>query len=199
MTLALPLERSHVSAQLARLLRVFKKPEQAPVDDVEFATDYAQLCGDLTPEQFAGAVDAYLRSGAKWFPKPGELLGLGRAIARGPNGVSGLAGEYAEWERAGWQDPVTGRWSPCPVCGAEMGAHVVRIAPNGEQVHRFLVLHNAAVHWKVGVGFTMQAMPGTGGGRYEHRIVDQRPRVVSAPAAPEANLERAAIQAEGNA
>lgn len=177
--LSLPLDRPHVMGQLARLIRVYKRPDHAPEDPQEFATDYAQVCGDLTAEQFSGAIDAYLKSASKFFPKPGELLALGRGIARG-NGPGGLQGQYDEWEKNAWQDPVTGHWAPCPVCTAVLGEHVVAIAKDGTEISRLMVLHNAAVHWKVGVWFSMAAAPGTGGGKYEHKVIDHRPAAVSA-------------------
>lgn len=177
--LSLPLNRPHVMAELARLLRVHNRPAHAPEDPNEFATDYAQICGELTAVQFTGAIDAYLKSNGRFFPKPGELLALGRGIARGAGGVGGSQGEYDEWEKNGWQDPATGRWAPCPVCTAVMAWTPVRITPEGESIDRLMVLHNAAVHWKVGVGFTMAAAPGTGGGKYEHQVNDQRPVTVA--------------------
>lgn len=183
--LSLPLNREHVLAELSRLLRVHKRPEHAPEDLREFATDYAQICGELTAAQFTGAVDAYLRSAGRWFPKPGELLALGRQVARGSGPGSGLQGQYDEWEKNSWQDPVTGKWAPCPVCDARMRWTTVAISAQGEPIERLLILHNAALHWKAGIGFTFAAAPGTGGGRYEHKIIDHRPKV-EAPPSPEA-------------
>lgn len=175
MNLSLPLDRTHVMEQLARLLRVYKRPQHAPPDDREFATDYAQICGELSTTQFTGAVDAYLRGAAKWFPKPGELLALGKAIARGAGVDGSLQGQYADWERNSWQDPGTGRWAPCPVCDATLQDHLVAITREGNEIFRLMILHNAALHWKAGIGFSMSAAPGTGGGRYEHTINDLRP------------------------
>lgn len=194
--LSLPLNRPHVLEQLARLVRVYKRPAHAPADDTEFATDYAQLCGELTAGQFTGAVDAYLKSASKFFPRPGELLALGRVIARGPGDTGSLSAQYAAWEAAGWQDPATGRWTPCPVCDARMQDHVVRITATGNEITRLKVLHNATVHWKAGIGFTMGALPGTGGGRYEHTIIDQRPKTIAPPAPTDEELERAAIEGD---
>lgn len=201
--LSLPLNRAHVLAQIERLLRVYKRPDHAPADPMEFATDYAQICGALTAAQFTGAVDAYLSSESKFFPKPGELLALGRGIARGTGPASSLHGQYDEWERNAWQDPGTGLAVPCPVCLAKLRPHVVRINADGSQVERFMVLHNAALHWKAEIGFSGWAQEGTGGGRYEHQIVDARPTVVppepppAGPTATDADVERAAIRDEG--
>jgi len=180
--LSLPLNRPHVMGQLARLIRVYKRPDQAPEDPQEFATDYAQICGMLTAEQFTGAVDAYLQSASKFFPKPGELLALGRGLARSVGGAGGPQGQYDEWERNCWQDPATGRWTACPICAAMMAWTPVRITAEGEYIERLMVLHNAAVHWKMGVPFTMAAAGGTGGGMYEHRVKDQRPDTLAAEA-----------------
>lgn len=183
--LSLPLNREHVLAEISRLLRVHKRPEHAPEDLREFATDYAQICGELTTGQFTGAVDAYLKSNGRWFPKPGELLALGKMVARGAGAAAGLQGQYDEWEKNAWQDPVTGRWTPCPVCEARMQPTTVRITAQGEHIERLMILHNAALHWKAEVPFTMAAAPGTGGGRYEHTIVDQRPPADTPAPAPE--------------
>lgn len=184
MNLSLPLNKVHVMEQLDRVLRVHARPKHAPDDPLDFATDYAQLCGELTSEQFTGAVDAYLRSNGRFFPKPGELLALGRGVARGGGDVGTLTAQHAEWEKNAWADPVTGRWTPCPVCDARMQLHVVAIEKSGAEVQRYLVLHNALVHWKAGIAFTMKAAPGTGGGAYEHEIVDHRPKLAAAPATP---------------
>lgn len=198
--LSLPLNKSHVMEQLERMLRVYKRPQHAPADAGEFATDYAQICGELTAEQFTGAIDAYLHGAAKWFPKPGELLALGKGIARGPGGVSGIDGQYAEWERNCWQDPATGKWVRCPVCDARMQDHLVTITAEGNEIYRLMILHNAALHWKAGVPFTMAALPGSGGGRYEHKVNDMRPNTVTPASAPalvtDEQVERAAIAGE---
>lgn len=206
LNLPLHLSRAHVLEQLERLAKVYKRPEQAPADPVAFADTYVEVCGDLTNAQFTGAVDAYLKTAARWFARPGELYTLGKVIARGP-GASGLKAEYEAWERNAYQDPVTGRWTPCPVCGATMAWTVVRISASGEEIDRLMVLHNAAVHWKAAIGFSMRAAPGTGGGKWEHVVKDQRPKTVTpapvqtaappAPAAPsDEQLERSAIQGE---
>jgi len=177
--LSLPLNKSHVMEQLDRLLRVYKRPQHAPADAGEFATDYAQICGELSTAQFTGAVDAYLRGAAKWFPKPGELLALGKTIARGNGADGSLQGQYDAWEAAAWQDPATGAWTPCPICDARMQEHLVAITAAGNEIYRLMILHNASLHWKAGVGFTMKAAPGTGGGRYEHKVNDMRPKTAT--------------------
>lgn len=207
MTLSLALNRSHIMTELDRLLRVYNRPAHAPQDAIEFATDYAQICGELSSEQFSGAVDAYLKSAGRWFPKPGELLALGRSVARGRGDGGSAQAQYDEWERHCWQDPATGRWTPCPVCAAVMSEHVVRITQEGNQVYRLMVLHNAVLHWRTGVGFTMKAALGTGGGKYEHKVIDLRPATVAEPVPgqlraslppppTDEQLERAALQAD---
>lgn len=185
------LTRVHVMEQLGRLLRVHKKPAHAPADLGEFADDYIRVCRELTNEQFTGAIDTYLAGPGRWCAKPGELLALGRAVARGATELAGLPGRYAAWERDAWQDPATGKWTPCPVCGERMQERVVRIAPDGSEICRMMLLHNAAAHWKADIGFSGLALPGTGGGKFEHQVVDQRPAPLTDDAA-----ERAAIQTE---
>jgi len=175
---ALPLSREHVATELGRLLRVHKRPQHAPDDPRDFAIDYAQICAELTTAQFTGAVDAYLKSDGRFFPKPGELLALGKAIARAPGTSGTLEGQYFEWERNAWHDPVTNRVAPCPVCQEYLKWHVVRINADGTIVERQMVLHNGVLHQTARVPFTGRAMPGTAPGSFEHyelKVVDRRP------------------------
>ena len=167
------LNRAHALMELGRLERVYKRPAHAPDDSQAFAGDYVAICGTLTAEQFTGAVDIYLRSTGRFFPRPGELLALGREVARQPGAATDLDGRFAEWERS-----ETWPWTPCPVCGEQARPHVVRIDADGAVTERVLMLHHNVLHAKAGIGYTGGALEGTGG-RLEHHPVDRRPKTVA--------------------
>lgn len=106
---------AHVMMELSRLLRVFKRPAHAPDDLAAFASDYIEVCADVSAEQFTQGVNEYLKSAARFFPKPGEL----RAQAKAQPGLN--AGvpldEFESWMQRGFRDHVDGTLSPCPACG----------------------------------------------------------------------------------
>lgn len=99
-------------AELERLLRVYARPTHAPADPIEFARTYVEACSrDVSSEQFTQAVTEYLRTDARFFPKPGEL----RAFALKQPGRQDHPTSMASWLRAGMSD-LTGKLLPCPVC-----------------------------------------------------------------------------------
>jgi len=109
------LSRAYMMLELARLLRVHKRPAWAPDDIQAFAGDYVAICDDVSAEQMTQAVTSYLKSSARFFPKPGEL----RVLARDQRGldIPGADPEsFDEWMRRGCEDQ-HGRFSPCPACG----------------------------------------------------------------------------------
>ncbi len=110
------LSRAHVMAELGRLLRVFKRPAHASEDLAQLAGDYAEICGDVSEQQFTQAVSEYLKSEARFFPKPGELRGL----AKQQRGIVPLGaadpGSFDEWLRAGYRIRRDGPLTPCPAC-----------------------------------------------------------------------------------
>jgi len=115
------LSRAHMMLELGRLLRVHKRPAWAPDDAQAFAGDYVEICADVSSEQMTQAVTVYLRSPARFFPKPGEL----RAIAKEQPGLGTMGvdpGSFEDWQKRGWIDE-KGRLSPCPICGRAWQAH----------------------------------------------------------------------------
>ncbi len=116
-----PLSRAQMSLELGRLLRVHKRPSWAPDDMTAFAGDYVAIIDDVSAEQVTQGVTAYLKSPAKFFPKPGEL----RAIAREQRGldVPGTDPDtYADWMSRGYTDK-NDQLAPCPACGRAWQAH----------------------------------------------------------------------------
>lgn len=128
-----PLARAHMMLELGRLMRVHKRPAWAPENTEAFAGDYIAICDDVSAEQMTQAVTAYLRSAARFFPKPGEL----RAIAREQPGLD-MAGAdpdtFDAWLSRGASD-AAGGLTPCPVCGRAWQAHP-----------RVTLVHNHAKH-----------------------------------------------------
>ncbi len=108
--------------ELGRLLDVHRRPAHYPTDDEQLARLFVEHCGDISAEQFTQAVTAYLKSDARFFPKPGEL----RALAERQPGATAFrddaVAQYWCWERgdrpfsAPYQD-TEGHFAPCPACG----------------------------------------------------------------------------------
>jgi hypothetical protein len=159
-----PLTRTDVLDAFERLLHVYRRPAQAPDDLTRFADDYMAVCHDVSIEQFRQAVQRYLESTARWFPKPGEL----RALALQQPRASPLAGGSAEEQLQAW---VRSDWSaPCPVCG-------VRIeTPRTPHDHARHVALGASCHGRC------DAPPGTCCSPFRRDA--PRPRPAPAPDAP---------------
>ena len=138
-----------VMTGLERLLKVYTRPKSAPESPHDFATLYYEICRNLSRGAFGYAIDAYLETDARFFPKPGELCALARKFAQAsiPN-HGGLEAEYNNWERNGMADGV-----PCPVCGARLEPHTVRETPEGEKVARWFVAHDHDHHATKRVGY----------------------------------------------
>lgn len=168
-----------VLRELARLLDVYARPKHWPPADEQVAHKWAEILSDVTPEQLATAVTDYLREDHEHMPKPGWLRVSALKVPRIHSFGTDVASVYADWERAGWQDPVSGVFTPCPVCGEKVREHLVRVNADGSEVFRLLMLHNHVAHAKAEIGYTGGALPGTGG-RVEQRVVDHRP-VTPAP------------------
>lgn len=115
------LSRAHMSLELGRLLRVHKRPTWAPDDMTAFAGDYVAIIDDVSAEQVTQAVTVYLKSPAKFFPKPGEL----RTLAREQRGLDAPGADpdtFATWMSRGYCDK-DGHLAPCPACGRAWQAH----------------------------------------------------------------------------
>lgn len=137
---------AHVMRGLERLLEVYPRPKHAPAEAEPFAQIYADVCGALSEQQFAAAVDEYRAGTGRFFPTPGQLLALGRAASRGANGDGGsLEDRYRLWEQQGFTDGKTGGFVPCPVCEAIVEA----LPPAG----RLGVRHDHQRHYLARVGY----------------------------------------------
>lgn len=131
-----PLAAARVMSELERLLRVYARPGHAPSDPIAFAQTYVEACTDVSAEQFVQAVSEYLRTDARFFPKPGEL----RVFALKQPGfqVGPERGSVDAWLRAGCVD-AAGKLIPCPCCN-----RAFQWSP------RLKVVHNHGEHRRAG-------------------------------------------------
>lgn len=139
---------------LSELAEIYGVPER--YGTVERAIDvFWGVLQDVKATAFAAAVQAYKRSDASYFPKPGQLRtkAMEQADWREGGQTRGPA-TYAEWERTWGQrevkddeGEVVAAYSGCPICGAvpAMSASV----PGG--VPRWRVVHDGARHKAAGV------------------------------------------------
>lgn len=133
------LAKAQMMLELDRLLRIYKRPAWAPDDMQAFAGDYIAICDDVSAEQMTQGVTAYLKSPARFFPKPGEL----RAIAREQRGLQPDEADpdsYNDWVARGFCDPKTSRFQPCPACGRAWQGHP-----------RVTIVHKHARHRELGL------------------------------------------------
>lgn len=150
------LAKTDVAAALDRLATVYTAPKGvslATLGDVWF-----QALHELAAPQLRVAVDTYLRSSARFFPKPGEI----RALVPRTNGDEhdgSLAGRYRAWQYGS----ALGDGEPCPVCGSTLEV-------SEEHGGRYVVLHDHQRHIEAGLGY---AGPRTG-------PVDRRQGMVAA-------------------
>lgn len=119
--------------QMARLNAIYPRPRWAPHEPAAFAMTFHEVLGHLTVVQLTTAVTDYLRSPARYYPRPGELLEFVKRIDVAA--VGGLEGQYWAWERNGWS-------GPCPVCGSTV-----------ERTGRAFVLHDPQRHREAGIGY----------------------------------------------
>ncbi len=123
---------------IARLLEVFNRPKQWPADNESVARMFVEICGDVSAEQFAQGVTAWVRGDHRFPPTPGQL----RAIAHEQRGLDVPGADPESWEswtRRGWCD-ARGALAPCPVCGRAWQAHP-----------RVTLVHDHAKHRAVGL------------------------------------------------
>jgi hypothetical protein len=137
--------RADVLFALERLLQIYPKPKHGAQEIAELAEIFHRELDDLDVEVFRAGVNAYCKSDARYFPKPGELRAIGQRIAK-PEGSPENA--MATWERA-WPERGAGRPLPCPVCGA-----VDTWADSSPfKGQRRFVPHDPAPHQAAGVPF----------------------------------------------
>lgn len=146
--------KPEIMQQLARLLEIYPRPRHAPEGDEELARIWHRELGDLDADVVRAGVSAYCRTDADYFPKPGAVRRLGEAVCKPSTSPTGLAAEYAEWERT-WAEQPIGRPAPCPVCGAIDGWS------QSPPTKRRQVYHDTAKHAAAGI-------PASGGRAESH-------------------------------
>lgn len=136
------LARSDVAAVLDRLATVYRPPAGTSLPllgDV-----WVRALAGIGPAELADAVDAYLRSPARFFPKPGEIRALIPRQA-GAQDDGTLAGRYRTWQYGSG----VGDGAPCPVCGSTLET----------TTRGWAVLHDHQRHYESAIGY---AGPRTG-------------------------------------
>lgn len=158
---------------LTKLDQTYQRPKTAAEDDEAFAAPFAEVCRNLTVEEFNAAITAYLASPARYYPRPGELLSLALRARSGGQGAgpdrswmgsSELARGHAQWVR-------DGEVGPCPVCGS--------VAAPTHEGGRVMVLHDDQRHREAHVGYA-------GRSTADHARAMRPPIVVPTGAAPPA-------------
>lgn len=130
------LNKPYIVEALDRLA-VLYKPQTS--DLAALASAWEVALRGATPEQIRAGVEAYIRSDARFFPKPGQIRTLG---------IAGTARVVAAKEAA--EDPD----APCPICDAVPGP-----IPGSA---RWNTLHDHEKHLRAGIGY---AGPRTGPAR----------------------------------
>ena len=73
------------AAFLALMVAGFNQPAAwSRLDPSSIAATWAGMLADVPPDALEASVLAYIRSGAEFWPRPGQLLNLARQVARGP-------------------------------------------------------------------------------------------------------------------
>jgi len=130
---------------LQRLLEVYPRAKHLPDDPAKLTEIYHRELDDLDVDVFRAGVNAYCKSDARYFPKPGELRACGQRIAK-PEGdpEDAMTRWEREWPERGAKDPL-----PCPVCGA-----VDTWADSSPfKGQRRFVPHDPAKHQAAGIAF----------------------------------------------
>jgi hypothetical protein len=129
--------RQDVAAALDRLATVYAAPKVAlpTLGDV-----WVRALAGIEPRELHTAVDRYLQSSARFFPKPGEIRALiPRQNGDTPNDGT-LAGRYHTWQ----QGSALGDGAPCPVCGSTLAQ---------DASGRLTVLHDHQQHVEAGIAY----------------------------------------------
>jgi hypothetical protein len=128
--------RQDVATALDRLATVYAAPKVAlpTLGDV-----WVRALTGVEPRELHAAVDRYLQSPARFFPKPGEL----RALIPRHNGDEhdgSLEGRSRAWQYGS----AVGDGEPCPVCGSTLAQ---------DATGRLVVLHDHQQHVEAAVGY----------------------------------------------
>lgn len=130
--------REFMAEQMKRLIANDFKPRTTDIQAMAGA--WVDQYGSVDQITFAKAIASYIETGTYW-PKPKDLWPLLNA-ERQSKGLEGLEAQHWRWWRAGYQDPETGKFTPCPVCGSVM-----------EKTGRLAIYHDKRRHEEVGVPF----------------------------------------------
>lgn len=176
--------------EVARLARVYKRPDWMPQDATAFAREYHDVLVQppaVSAEQLVAGVTACKGTTRIHFPKPGELRAIckeQRVVSAGTVLAEDLESRYRRWEGSPdavacdammWQQAqvligVIG----CPVCQAHYELHVVAFAFNGDPVERFECWHDHDQHLRTGIGYSGRPRGPKDRERLEAKLVADR-------------------------
>lgn len=101
-----------VQSQLKRLVSAgYRAPNNGDLEHT--AAVWVKVLEGIEAHEFRQAVERYLRSDARYFPRPGHIRNValeGRANGNAP--LHTLEAQYLRWEAS--------QEGPCPVCGATL-------------------------------------------------------------------------------
>ena len=131
------LSKQDVGTALDRLAQVYRVPQGTSLPTL--GDVWVRALADVERQAFLAAVDTYLRSPARFFPKPGELRALiPRQMGESHDGT--LLGRYRAWQFGSG----LGDGEPCPVCNS-----VLSQIDSG----RLALHHDHQRHVEAGVGY----------------------------------------------
>ncbi len=116
---------------------VFSIPRDTQID--KMAETYSKILGWFPMETLKKALQEYLTTETRRFPRPADLYPLAKRIQAAPK-QSNLRDTHMKWYQAGM-------WGPCPVCDSileDSGADVMQTTK---------IFHDAQRHREVDVPF----------------------------------------------
>lgn len=153
------LTKQDVARVLDRLATVYRVPKGT--DITTLGDVWMRALVNVTADELQEATDAYLRSTARFFPKPGELLAMVPKRERSLDDGT-LRGRYLVW----FHGDGMAAHEPCPVCGSALD---VSHAHGG----RYVVLHDHQRHFETGIPY---AGPRTGPMQENRMVAATGPR-----------------------
>lgn len=138
---------AEIAVGLRALGSVYRMPDEKPE---AIAKTWLRVLDDLEASAFDAGVEAYLRSAARYWPRPGEIrqLALREGREQGVTVLRTPEGAYWAWERE------KGDGAPCPVCESVV-ACLACGDPHCRQNHgRWGVLHDHQRHLEAGIPYT---------------------------------------------
>ena len=116
---------------------VFSIPRDTQIN--KMAETYSKILGWFPMEVLKKALQEYLTTQTRRFPRPGDLYPLAKRIQAAPK-QSSLRDETRRWYQ-------NGMWDPCPVCDS------VLEDPGPDVAKRIVIHHDAQRHREVDVPF----------------------------------------------